>query len=235
MHNISLVLPHDAFELMEHTLDDLINRKQQTLISLSFLLLLFYSSNAIAAILDGFSHSYHDTRDHGLVMQYVLSFGLMVVLSLLVVVGVGLIAFSGPVLSHLRRIELIDNSFTVFIIEVLKWIIVVLLFQTGISLLYRAGTKGKWSAFNAGATFATVGLIIVSSLFAWFVNSFGSYNKLYGSVGSILVVMLWFYFNNIVLLVGFEINTSIQQAKGKNIQLLVPEEVLDKSDPVNAV
>ncbi len=227
--NISRVLPHSAFELMEQTLEDLLNRKQQTLISVSFLLLLVYSSNAIAAILDGFSYSYHDTQNRGIVMQYAISFVLMITLSIMVVVGVALITFSGPVLSYLRQIDIIDNQFTVVAIEFAKWIIVVVLFESGISLLYRAGHSGKWRVFNAGATFATLGLIIVSSLFAWFVNSFGSYNKLYGSVGSILVVMLWFYFNNIVLLIGFEINTSIEQAKGKKIENLDPEKVMESS------
>jgi membrane protein len=231
MGNIAKVVPNSAFDLMEQTLNDLINRKQQTLISVSFVLLLFYASNAIAALLDGFSGSYHNTRRRSFVMQYVVSFVLMIVLSLMVVVGVALITFSGPVLSYLRQIDIIDNSFTVFLIEVLKWIVVVIIFETGISLLYRAGHTGKWQAINAGATFATLGLIIVSSLFAWFVNSFGSYNKLYGSVGSILVVMLWFYFNNIVLLIGFEINTSIQQAKGNSIHKIDPEQFMHQDSP----
>ncbi len=227
MTNLSILLPESAFELMEQTLDDLINKKQQTLISISFILLLFYSSNALAAVLDGFSSSVHQTRDHGLVMQYIVSLGLMIMLSLMVVIGVALITFSGPVLSYLREVGVIGDDMVVILIVVAKWVLVVLMFELGISLLYRAGHTGKWRAFNAGATFATVGLIIVSSLFAWFVNNFGSYNKLYGSVGSILVVMLWLYFNNIVLLIGFEINTSIEQAKGKSIEKLDPEKALE--------
>lgn len=226
MSSIAKLMPQDGFELIEQTLDDLINKKKQTLISVSFLLALFYASNAITAILDGFSYSYHKVKERSLVMQYVVSFGLMILLSIIVVIGVALITFSGPVLSYLREIEIIGHDYIVLLIEVAKWILVVLLFELGISLLYRAGHTGKWRAFNAGATFATLGLIIVSLLFAWFVNSFGSYNKLYGSVGSILVVMLWLYFNNIVLLIGFEINTSIETAKGKNIESLDPEVVM---------
>lgn len=225
MGGIARLMPESAFELVEQTLDDLINQKQQTLISISFMLALFYSSNAITAILDSFSHSYHTVQERGVLMQYVTAFGLMILLSLMVVVGVGLITFSGPVFAYLREVNIIGHDIFVFLLEIAKWILVVLLFELGISLLYRAGHTGKWRAFNAGATFATIGLIIVSSLFAWFVNNFGSYNKLYGSVGSILVVMLWLYFNNIVLLIGFEINTSIETAKDK-IESLDPEKAL---------
>jgi len=226
MGGIARLMPESAFELVEQTLDDLINQKQQTLISISFLLALFYASNAITAILDSFSHSYHTVQERGVLMQYVIAFGLMILLSLMVVLGVGLITFSGPVFNYLREVNVIGHDIFVFLLEIAKWILVVLLFELGISLLYRAGHTGKWRAFNAGATFATIGLIIVSSLFAWFVNNFGNYNKLYGSVGSILVVMLWLYFNNIVLLIGFEINTSIETAKGNKIASLEPKKTL---------
>lgn len=225
-NNIALLMPASAFELMEQTLDDLINKKQQTLISISFAVALFYASNAVTAILDSFSHSYHNVRRHSALTQYAISFGLMVVLSVIVTIGVALITFSGPVLSYLREMEVIGSDLIVFLLEAAKWILVVFLFEMGISLLYNAGHHGKFRPFNAGATFATIGLIVVSSLFAWYVNNFESYNKLYGSVGTILVVMLWLYFNNIVLLIGFEINASIQQAKGKAIQEIDPEEVL---------
>ncbi|MCA1751670.1 MAG: YihY/virulence factor BrkB family protein [Cryomorphaceae bacterium] len=229
MGGIARLMPESAFELVEQTLDDLINQKQQTLISISFMLALFYSSNAITAILDSFSHSYHTVKERGFLMQYVTAFGLMILLSLMVVVGVGLITFSSPIFAYLREVNIIGHDIFVFLLEIAKWILVVLLFELGISLLYRAGHTGKWRAFNAGATFATVGLIIVSLLFAWFVNNFGNYNKLYGSVGSILVVMLWLYFNTIVLLIGFEINTSIETAKGQKIESLDPEKAMRRS------
>ncbi len=224
--NIARLMPQSAFVLVEQTLDDLINRKQQTLVSISFILALFYASNAIAAILDGFSHSYHSQKNQGTVFQYVLSFGLMFILSIIVIFGVALITFSGALFDYLQELNVIGNNAVVFVLEIAKWIIVILLFELGISLLYKAGHTGKWRAINAGASFATVGLIIVSILFAWYVNNFGNYNKLYGSVGTVLVVMLWLYFNSIVLLIGFEINTSIEKAKDDAIDKIDPEQIL---------
>jgi membrane protein len=224
--NIAKLMPASAFELVEQTLDDLINKKQQTLVSISFIIALFYASNAIAAILEGFSHSYHLEKQQGTVIQYLLSFALMVVLSVIVIVGVALITFSGALFSYLQELDIIGSDAIVFLLEIAKWILVVMLFELGISLLYRAGHSGKWRAFNAGASFATIGLIIVSLLFAWYVNNFGNYNKLYGSLGTVLVVLLWLYFNTIVLLIGFEINTSIEKAKDNSITRIKPSDVL---------
>jgi membrane protein len=225
---LSKAMPTSAFELFESTLNDLITKKQQTLLSISFILALVFASNAIQAILDGFSYSYNIENPQGVVIQYVRSFGLMFVLSLMLVLGVALITLTGPVLSWLEDLNITFSESIYFLINVAKWLLVILFFEIGISVLYRAGHTGRWRAFNAGASFATLGLIIVSSGFAWYVNNFGNYNKLYGSVGTVLVVMLWLYLNSIVLLIGFEINAGLERAKG-SVEELEAEDVLSAS------
>jgi len=226
MTYLDRAMPGDTFSLVENTLDDLINKKQETLISLSFLLTLFFSSNAVQALLDGFSYSYNLDKKPGVVLQYIRSFGLLLVFSLTIVLGVILITISGPVFEYLQHLDIIGSNAVVFFLEVAKWILVVILFEVAISVLYRAGHSGKWRAINAGASFATLGLIIVSSLFAWYVNNFGNYNKLYGSVGTVLVVMLWLYLNTIVLILGFEINAGIEKAKGLKIGEMEADQIL---------
>lgn len=223
---ISKAMPESAFGLVEETLNNLVSKKQQTLISLSFLLALIYSSNSFQAILDGFSYSYNIEKPQSLLVQYLRSFALMVMVSLMVIIGMALITFTGPLVDYLTSIDIINDDFILVIIGIVKWLLIVAVFEIGISVLYRAGHTGKWKAFNAGAAFATLGLIIVSSLFAFYVNNFGNYNKLYGSVGTLLVTMLWIYFNCIVLLIGFEINTAIERAKFLAVSELEPEDVL---------
>jgi membrane protein len=226
MAYIGKAMPESAFELVESTLNNLVSKKQQTLISLSFILALIYSSNSFQAILDGFSYSYNIEKPHSLVVQYLRSFALMFMVSVMVIIGMALITFTGPVVDYLVALEIISGSLIHVAIGIVKWLLIIMVFEIGISVLYRAGHSGKWKAFNAGASFATLGLIIVSSLFAYYVNNFGNYNKLYGSVGTLLVVMLWIYFNTIVLLIGFEINTAIEKAKGHAVSELEPDEVL---------
>lgn len=223
---IAKTMPSNAFSLVDQTLNDLITRKQQTLFSISFLLALFYSSNAIQAIIDGFSRSYNIIKPQSIITQYARSFGLMLVFSFAMILGVALITLSGPILSYLQDLNIIGSKFIVFLIEFVKWIVVIVIFEIGISVLYRSAHTGRWRALNAGAAFATLGFLIVSSLFAWYVNNFGNYNKLYGSVGTVLVVMLWLYFNAIVLLIGFEINAGIERAKEQDIGKIEPDDIL---------
>jgi membrane protein len=221
---LSKAMPQNSFGLVENTVNDLVMKKQQTLFSLSFLLALFYATNAVQAMLEGFSHSIHLDKSHGILLQYARSLGLLIVFGLTLVINVALITFSGPLLNWLQELDIIGGELVVLLLEIAKWIIIILLFEIMISILYRAGHSGRWRAFNAGATFATIGLIIVSLLFAWYVNNFGNYNKLYGSVGTVLVVMLWLYFNTIVLLIGFEINASVHGAKNIAVQDIEPEQ-----------
>lgn len=226
---ISKTMPETAYSMVEQTLNDLVTKKKQTLISISFILALFYASNAIQAVLDGFNASINIPKSSSTIMQYVQSLGLMLAFSLAMIIGVALITFSGPVLNYLQDLNIIGSDLIVLLIEFLKWIVVIVIFEVAISLLYRAGHSGKWKAINAGASFATLGFIIVSSLFAWFVNNFATYNKLYGSVGTLLVIMLWFYFNTIVLLIGFEINAAVAKAKDLEVREIEPDDVMGEN------
>jgi membrane protein len=88
------------------------------------------------------------------------------------------------------------------------------------SFLYYFGPsiKGRWKFFSAGSSLATILMIIVSLGFAFYVNNFGQYNKVYGSIGTLIVIMLWIQFNSIILLIGFELNASIRNAKHKHFR-----------------
>lgn len=78
---------------------------------------------------------------------------------------------------------------------------------------------------SPGVLLSTTLIIITSILFAWYINNFGRYNKLYGSIGSIIVILIWIYYNSIMLLIGFELDASIEGAKEKSLSLLEQEEI----------
>jgi membrane protein len=100
-------------------------------------------------------------------------------------------------------------------VNAVRWGTILLLLFFGVSVLYSFGParKTRWRFFTAGATLATGLMVVTSSGFRYFVEHFGTYNKLYGSIGTLLVVMLWMLINSMVLLIGFELNASIERAK----------------------
>ena len=71
--------------------------------------------------------------------------------------------------------------------------------------------QSKWKLFSAGSTLATIIMLVASFSFAAYINNFGQYNKLYGSIGTLVVIMLWIYINSLILLLGFELNAVINK------------------------
>jgi membrane protein len=105
-----------------------------------------------------------------------------------------------------------------FIILTFKWLMISALLFFTFSFIYYYGPakKRKWHFISAGSTLSTCLSILTSIGFSYFVNNFGQYNKLYGSMGTLIVVLLWIYFNSLILLIGFELNASINKAKDEN-------------------
>ena len=91
----------------------------------------------------------------------------------------------------------------------------------GISTLFHLGPsiKSKWKLFTPGSILATLGIIITSIGFNYYINHFSQYNKVYGSIGTLMIILIWMYFNSIILLTGFELNASISNAKEKGQNL----------------
>jgi membrane protein len=207
--------PGDTFSLFEETLDDLINQKHSGLLSIGFVLVLYYASNSINAILIGFNASYHlDEKHHPFVMR-VASIILIFVLGLLMTVAVVLILFSGTAFDYLHEIGIIGDRGYIPILNFAKWIVSVALMYSIISTLYNFGARRKikhYRFLNTGATFATICFVLTSIGFAYFVSNFASYNKLYGSLGTLLVLLIWLNINCVIILMGFELNVSIRKA-----------------------
>jgi membrane protein len=109
-------------------------------------------------------------------------------------------------------------------IELFRWLVILTLFYFSIALIYRYGaalrTRFRW--ITPGASLATILSIITSVAFSFYVNSFGTYNKVYGSIGTIIVLMLWIQLNCLILQIGFELNASI--AANRDLKTEVKEE-----------
>jgi membrane protein len=100
---------------------------------------------------------------------------------------------------------------------------VVVIFFVALSILYRYGPahKQKWKFINPGSVLATFLGLLTSIAFAYYINNFSAYNKVYGSIGTLIVVMIWMYMNALVILIGFELNAAVDLSK-RNIKIVKP-------------
>lgn len=213
------ILPKEAFNLVRETIDDLVSRPREGLLSVGFILALYFSTNGISAMITAFNQSYFTIEKRNFIKQRLVAIMLIMILTSLLFTAVALIIFGKMLLAYLVSYDVITNTATLYIFQISKWLIIILMFYFSISFLYFMGPsrKTKWRFRSAGSTLATVLTIVVSLGFAYFVNHFGQYNKLYGSIGSLIVIMLWIYFNSIIILIGFELNASIHNARQEKL------------------
>jgi membrane protein len=209
------VLPHNAFEATKSTIEDILKQQRGGLLSLGFALSLYYSTNGIIAMMNAFNNSYSSTETRSEWQKRLIALGLFAILSSLVFVAVSLIIFSGTAINMLVEYGWLKGSLTITLIRIGIWLIILLLFFFAYSFLYYYGPskRVKYRFISAGSTLATLLTIISSMGFSYFVNNFGQYNKLYGSIGTLIVVLLWLYITSLVLLIGFELNASIIRAR----------------------
>lgn len=192
-------------------LNDFITNPRNGLLSLGFLLALFYSSNAMMGIMRSFDRDYIGFKKRKSLRRRGIALKLTLIMFVIVFTSILLLVLQGAVLKWLGVHRASVRSFIITI----RWIIVILLFFYSISYIYRhaPSVDKKWKLLNPGSILATLLMLLFTLLFSYWVNNFANYNKLYGSISAVLILMLLIYFNSLVLLIGFELNVSISSLK----------------------
>jgi len=201
------VAPTEAQDFLNGVLYDIQSKPRGGLLSSTFLLSIFFMGNGVNAIFGGFSESIHVSLSRHFIKQYVYAVGVGVLLGLIF-----LISIVGYLFFELWVAQIFDFGF-----ELNPWIRLVFFFGMAYlvsSILFYFGThRGFSSFFSAGALATTFLFALTSFGFGVYLDNFAQYNQLYGSIGAILILMLYIWLNAIVLLLGFELNASIAKLK----------------------
>lgn len=208
------VVPATAFLAIEETVEDILTQQRGDLLSLGFFMALIFSTNGLASMMSAFDASLHTFQRRTLLSQYLIALLLLVILSFLLTIAIGLITSGQFLINYLVEHGYLKDHFTIFLISVGKWLVIILLFFMANSFLYylAPAKKTTWRFISAGSTLATFLSVITFVGFSFYINHFGQYNKLYGSIGTLLVIMVLMYLISLILLVGFELNASIHEA-----------------------
>ena len=192
-------------------LSDILNKPRTGLLSMGFLLAMFFSSNAVMGVMQSFDRNYIGfTKRKGFHERFV-ALRLTFILFILFFISILALIMQGSVLRWLG----ITNTTLISVINNLRWVVIVLMFFFAISFIYRyaPAVHKRWRLINPGSILATFLMIIFTAVFSYWVSNFSNYNELYGSISTVLILMLLIYFNSLVLLIGFELNVSINSLK----------------------
>ncbi|MEN8123980.1 MAG: YihY/virulence factor BrkB family protein [Bacteroidota bacterium] len=208
----------ESSEAVSLVLNDIANNKYGELLSFGILLSIILMTNGVNAILSGFEYTYHDIQTRTVIRQYLVALAISLVLVFLLLFTVSIIILLEFLIRYMNQDGILgDASFWIGIIQI---IILILMVFIGISFLYYYGTKEgrKMSFFSPGTIFTTVLFIINFKIFKIYLEKFAQYNQLYGSIGTLIIIMLFIWLNSIILLLGSELNTSLIKLHNKNLE-----------------
>ena len=217
---IKSVVPESVFGAVEDTVEDIITRPRGGLLSLGFFMALIFSTNGIASMMSAFDATIHSIYRRIWISQRLTSIVLLFILSVLLTLAISLVTGGQALLDYIANHFVLLNRFTYYFFSIGKWVVILALFFFAYSFLYymAPARKTKWRFISAGGTLATLLSIVLLFGFTFYINNFSTYNKLYGSIGTLLVVLLLIYLLSLILLIGFELNASIYQASQESEQ-----------------
>lgn len=209
----------EAYQMIRTTINDIAEIQHQGLMSFGFVFSIFSAMSGVKALLNAFDKAYEHAYHKRNVFQHNwTALKLTFMIAVLLLSSLILIIAEKSVFEWFYGVFDIQSEIIKWLFSLLRYIIILALFFFTISSIYFYGpaVKERFRFVSAGSTFATLLFILTSLLFSYFVNNFGTYNKVYGSIGSIIVIMLWMYFNCMVLILGYEINAGITILKLKD-------------------
>jgi membrane protein len=215
------IMPVAAYSLLETTIVDVITNKSGTLLVLMFIATIIFSTNGIHALIHAFNVSAHGFESRSWLQQRKIAVFLLLFILIMFYASSALIIMSRSVVDRLVEIGALELNLVYYVIMVFKWLLIIAMLFFAISTLYYLvpARKKDFRYISPGSIVATTLFIITSLAFSAYVNNFGQYNKLYGSIGTLIIILIWLYLNSVALLVGFELNVSIRAATcacGKN-------------------
>lgn len=208
-------IPNTAYETVKETVEDIVTRPRGGLLSIGFILTLYFSTNGINSLMEAFNNTYHTIETRTVFRQRLISTLLVFILSVLLIISIGLMTLGPILLSVIIPEKILESTFYSILIWFLTWIVTIATLFFAISFIYylAPARRRDFRFISAGSSLATFLVILTTLGFNFYVDNFAKYNILYGSIGTLMIVLLWIYFNAISLLIGFELNASIYNAK----------------------
>ena len=223
-----------TYKFVQDFLNDFFTTPRNGLLSFGFLLVIFYASNAMMGVIRTFDKSVTAHRVYFLhkrwrAIRLTIILILLIIATILILIGQEQLAIILKKLFQMRRKAKIPwwNG--------IRWFIILGLLFYAIAFIYKfaPSLKKRWSLISPGSILATTLSLITTFIFSYWVNNFGSYNKVYGSVGTVMIIMLLVYINSLILLIGFELNVSIMYLK--NLEEEAKEKEMNGLEPTTNV
>jgi membrane protein len=214
MLTLQEVIPKDAFILLRSTIEDIITNQQTGLLSISFLVSLYFAGSGVIAIMNAFNQSSHSIESRTALKKQLIALLLVFILAVNMIVSGAAIALSSILLYFMEGKGIISDNFTLLLLTAGQWVIILLTSLIAFSCIYYLAPAKKriFPFFSPGSVIASFLSVITFKVFTVFIENFSNYNKFYGSLGTMIMIIVWINLTALMLLIGFELNASIYTA-----------------------
>lgn len=215
MNFVAESVPPNTYEAIAAIIKDILSNSHSGLLSSGVILSIFLAANGLNSILGGFETANHVLIKRGFFRQYLVALGMSIIMVIILLFTVAAIVVFEVFLQKIKIQNVLSDRISVIVWS--RYVFVMLMILVTTSMLFKFGTKrtGKRSFISIGSVFTTILIIISSWFFGIWVVKFSKYNELYGSIGTLLILMFYIWINCIVLLLGFELNAAVNKAKRK--------------------
>ena len=209
---LSNVMPTEAFNLIQSTVIEIVDREQTGLLWISIALAIWVSSSGFKAVIKGLNKAYGVKETRSYIKLKLISMIYTILLALIVIATLFLFVF-GDVIGDFFINVLEHPEFIYYIWNILRYVVVILIMILFFMFLYNATpcVRLGWLEVIPGAVITTLGWISISYIFAYYVNNFSNYSRLYGSLGAVFMFMTWMFITSMILILGGEINAVLAE------------------------
>lgn len=219
MEFIREVMPSSMFDVVSGTIVDIINNQRGGLLTFGFLFAVYLATSGMLALMRAFNSCYRTIEKRSVFRMRFTAFGLTLMLALALFVAVTLLVVGQIAIDYLavnaQKLNVNLDDYTIYLLLTLRFLVIFILFFVVISCIYYFGPSVhyNWSFFSVGSMLATFAGLAISYGFSYYITNFGTYNKIYGSIGALIALMIWVQMLTIVLLFGYEVNASLHYGR----------------------
>ncbi|UBK71676.1 YihY/virulence factor BrkB family protein [Clostridium perfringens] len=209
---LSNVMPTEAFNLIQSTVIEIVDKEQTGLLWISIALAIWVSSSGFKAVIKGLNKAYGVKETRSYIKLKLISMIYTILLALIVIATLFLFVF-GDVIGDFF-IKVLEHPEVIYYIwNMLRYVVVILIMVLFFMFLYNATpcVRLGWLEVIPGAVITTLGWISISYIFAYYVNNFSNYSRLYGSLGAVFMFMTWMFITSMILILGGEINAVLAE------------------------
>ncbi|WP_019987418.1 YihY/virulence factor BrkB family protein [Rudanella lutea] len=217
MNLLSRVIPAGTFEAVDTTIRDIIGRQRSGVLSFGFLATVYAATNGMVALMNAF-HTSQETPDRRSFLKIRLTaLALTFSLGVAIVVAIIVLLVGGIITEYLLQFGFFSNPVIAYLLSFVRYLLVFAVFVGVVSVIYKFGpdVDMKWTFITPGSLTASILIVLTTLLFSFYLSNFGSYNKIYGSIGTLIALMVWINLIALLVVLGFEMNVSLYGLEGE--------------------